>query len=123
MLGPAIMLAFLLFNPFVVGLVAYRTGKLWPAGICLALLLIYTVLAVPLVLNAPPPEYCHGQTVDCPDPDTRGFAFALGFAWLIADCIAATIGGIFGDNSAPMADDQPARLFIGRGRRPLPPRR
>jgi hypothetical protein len=80
MTGPAPELAFLVLNPITVGLVAYRTGKLWPAGVCLALLLTYTLLAVPLVLNAAPPAYCHGQP-DCPDPDnsrsTRVAASAL----------------------------------------------
>ena len=98
-LGLVITLVFLVFNPIVVGLIGYSSGRVWPAAVCLGALLIYTVLAVPLVLEAPPPSYCHGHP-DCPDPDTRGFAFALGFAWLIADCMAGVIGGIFGDNSA-----------------------
>jgi hypothetical protein len=122
-LGLAITLLFLVFNPIVVGLIGYSTGRLWPATVCLGALLLYTLLAVPLVLDAPPPSYCHGQP-DCPDPDTRGFVFVMGFVWLIADCIAAAVGGIYGDKSARAAEpDLPVRLFVGRARRPLPPRR
>jgi len=119
-LAAIVFWAVLLLVPMAVGVFAYRLGRMWPAQVVGLALLAYTV-AVPFLLGHEP-GYCHGQP-DCPDPPGGDFLVVLIWMWLAAIGIAATVGGIFGDNSAPMADDQPERLFIGRARRPLPPRR
>jgi hypothetical protein len=93
--------AVLLLVPAAVGAVAYRLGRMWPALVSGVVLLAYTI-ALPFLIWHVLASY--GQFDD--DRQAAGFMVGLVWVWLAAICIAATVGGIFGDDRAPMEDDR-----------------
>jgi hypothetical protein len=94
--------AIVLLVPIGVGALSYRLGRLWPAQVAGAVLLVYTI-AIPFLIGHKP-AYCRGQP-DCPDPPAQAFMLVFGWLWLGTICICATIAGIFGDDRAPDEQD------------------
>jgi predicted permease len=99
--------AVLLLVPVAVGVFAYRLGRMWPAQVSGLVLLAYSI-ALPFLIAHVLASY--DQFDD--HRQAAGFMVGLAWMWLAAICIAATVGGIFGDDRAPMESD---RLHDARG--------
>jgi predicted permease len=88
----------LLVIPLAAGGIAYRLGRLWLAQLAGIALLVYSV-ALPFLIGH------ELASSDLPDErSAAGFMLVLIWIWLAAICIAATLGGIFGDDRAPTED-------------------